>query len=1183
MIAGPLYISDELEEKAYQSKIELPQNQLMLDELDSASTLGLSDSQVRKERLRGQIAPFDIVDEYNRAVEVWNNGVQPSTTRLEAMIMNISEFMAWFSHNMNAVNEPTPFLRKTLNFDMLRDIGVDQKKVLDRLTLGGVGGEGGAEGEEENADGNLAGGAPTTPKQGGGINEEDDEVNNGGSPEKYGSGGPGLIKPRFYYFNRWVWIMFPWLGLKHAGTYSEQMMREKNRLKQIGRLSKLMGSENDSKKRELIKKQIDQLKNEGGRTNQRKGALMLEDGDSTFLPPPGDREQGSTMLEDEISKKEEALKKDNKDSRFWDIKKMNPREEPHFKSSSSRNSAMVAALGGKVSAANRMFDKLNEENKVLGIAPREKVRPARMNCVPTGREGDEGDGSDAKGPFSYSSQKSISKGSRFPSVEKFHKESVHSEELALDKAAQKAIERFGGQEPPQTLEELIDLRQSEEMPFSAANGGDLGYLPAHSLTFATTNEDAFVAQAFAKAGKLRQVFDLLVLERKQKEEKLEDMRRGVDERDRRDQHTYEKMMAGEEVMEMLQTRLERMNNAVKEASYLGEFFQRIELVLTANPAKDKRHLDGLEQQLALSRQQLEDMLKKRSSLYSEKDDIEKRQHPRLKNEIKKARMKKLKLEPQLEQKRKELDETKRRLELRSQGGIVAQNSIARQFSVSPQRGAMKPHNKPSTAQRMRNSTPDESSPPAIGGGVGVGDGVKGSISDRTISIFKNTGGAVGSLFASATRASEERKKKLESAMENLENVVGMTDGKDLVDKYFGNQKLEANLQHTVKIHEHKVAKLKNELATLQNELEELQFAGDEDEVVRGGMVTVSEMGSKISEKESIGSATGTTVAKSVISEDERNDVRKMDQRVNKMEVRCGQEKRKLERQAYLIHKVSNGIGHLKRLLDVADQHYRLPLVKSVSMVAFDDVDVDVKTLQEVEEKIVAVIARITLGTNKQIGDDQRLTIAQRQSQIAEAIVGARMTEGRLTRPQIRDKLEEKVAPHPASSSAVVNSPPSIRIKTAVDMDKDFDGDMKMVLMKNDMNADLEEAEILAADVDTGTEEINKFITEACSTEESIREQRKSNLLSGSEVTHKDMGLTMGIVLAETEARLAKENGSGKMAKMGSGGGKKSPRSAIAVNDRNKMKKMSSKLVKKKLREAEKIALERIAEEKAAML
>ena len=224
LIAGPLYINDDLESKAYQSKIELPQHQMMLDELDSASTLGLSDSQVRKERLRGQIAPFDICDEYNRAVEVWNNGVHPSTSRLEGMIMNISEFMAWFSHKMNALQEPPPFLRKTLNFEMLKDIGVDQKNVFGKLQLVGDGSNNSGSGSGEdggNADDANNNNGAATPKNSDGAVATTEPANF--SPEKYGSGGSGLLQPNFYFFNRWIWVMFPWLALKNAATYSDQM------------------------------------------------------------------------------------------------------------------------------------------------------------------------------------------------------------------------------------------------------------------------------------------------------------------------------------------------------------------------------------------------------------------------------------------------------------------------------------------------------------------------------------------------------------------------------------------------------------------------------------------------------------------------------------------------------------------------------------------------------------------------------------------------------------------------------------------------------------------------------------------------------------------------------------------------------------------------------------------------
>jgi hypothetical protein len=110
-----------------------------------------------------------------------------------------------------------------------------------------------------------------------------------------------------------------------------------------------------------------------------------------------------------------------------------------------------------------------------------------------------------KTPFAYSSVKSQRHGSRFPSVEKFHKMQVEADERAMDKTTARAIERFGGQEPPQNLMELCELKAAEELPMSASNGGDLGFLPAHSLTFPTTNEDAVLAQAFARAGKLRVV------------------------------------------------------------------------------------------------------------------------------------------------------------------------------------------------------------------------------------------------------------------------------------------------------------------------------------------------------------------------------------------------------------------------------------------------------------------------------------------------------------------------------------------------------------------------------------------------------------------------------------------------------------------------------------------------------
>jgi hypothetical protein len=45
--------------------------QRILNELDSALALGLSEKEARIHLMKDKIAPFDVVEEYNRAIENW--------------------------------------------------------------------------------------------------------------------------------------------------------------------------------------------------------------------------------------------------------------------------------------------------------------------------------------------------------------------------------------------------------------------------------------------------------------------------------------------------------------------------------------------------------------------------------------------------------------------------------------------------------------------------------------------------------------------------------------------------------------------------------------------------------------------------------------------------------------------------------------------------------------------------------------------------------------------------------------------------------------------------------------------------------------------------------------------------------------------------------------------------------
>ena len=1052
LIEGPLYISEEDEEKGYKSQIEFPEkNDMLLEELDVSSKLGLSDSQVRKERLRGQMAPFDIVDEHNRAVEMWHSGISPSTARLEKMISNISEFMAWFSENMNATTEPPPFLRKTMNYEQLRDIGVEQSDVLNKLSLLSHGDSRKEEGDEAEEK-----------KDAGSASEEKAKSKEAFFPEKYNIGAPGMLKPQYYYFNRWIWIMFPWIALKNAALYSEQM--------------RTIGS-------------YDSIK------AVRKGSLLSAEGDESDSElNQASKKSGSKTAESKAN-----------DQRFWDVKKINPRAAPKSKTSSSRDQAMITSEAGKVSAANRMFDRLSEENRVLGIAPREKIKPPRMNLEPA-----------AKGsiPFSYSSVKSQKSGSRFPSVDKFYKMQVEQDEQAMDAAAASAIERFGGQEQPQTLVELMDMKQAEEMPCSASNGGDLGYLPAHSLTFPTTNDDALLAQAFAKAGKMREIYDKLKMESKRKSEKLQDMRRTADERERKDEETHKNMMAGEEHMEQLQLRLDHMNDAVKNAHFLGEFHVRIQEVMLSNPAKDKNHLDSLEQQLNLARQQLRDMLKRRNALRTEKEVIEKKEQPRYKNEIKKARIKRMKIEPQLEQKRKELQQQRNKMDV-SGAGKSTLDDLFRGHSADPSPGSSRPASSQAAVKLVVQTTPSNKL--------------------QNAAAF---GGLASLTSAMASEAGEYKKNLMLSCMEKLEDAAGTTDGDELVEKFEQTKKLATSLNAQKKFHEHKVQKLKDELSELQKELDELQFAGEE----------------------------------AGADKEASTDVRKMDTITNKAEMRCSHIRKKLERGVTLIHFVKTGIVHLKRLVEDMDAVVKLPVTKVHSHILEEEgIDEHVKILTVTEDKLTGLIEFLTLGSSKQLGDDRSLSIAEKQSEIADTVFRAKLERigeeeaEKKYRPRSRGGvLEEKTNPKPNADYASLSSPEAIRISVLNAMDTEYDKEMKHIETKQDRRMDLDEAEILAADNDIGKEEMVKFIGEALNTRESRMEQRKAHVLSESKRgNHKDLGITMDTVLSQQEARLAKE---GPVALANIKKSKKSPRSAIAVHDRGDLKKISRKVVRGKEKE-----------------
>ena len=126
---------------------------------------------------------FDIIAEYNRSVEQWNQHSKPSSKQTSMMLSFIADVMAWFDVGIWGLAQSPLFLRERVGDEYLLKLGIDASTSRERIGSAGS---------------KTAG--LRTP--GGKISNE-------------------IHSEAQYFFNRWIWIQFPWIALKNAAIIPE--------------------------------------------------------------------------------------------------------------------------------------------------------------------------------------------------------------------------------------------------------------------------------------------------------------------------------------------------------------------------------------------------------------------------------------------------------------------------------------------------------------------------------------------------------------------------------------------------------------------------------------------------------------------------------------------------------------------------------------------------------------------------------------------------------------------------------------------------------------------------------------------------------------------------------------------------------------------------------------------------
>lgn len=102
----------------------------LLFALDNAIKLGLSEKEAKKHRMKNIVAPFDIIEEYNKALEYWIQESNPSPIKINLVISNIGDFLIDFGL---VEWNPPQFLRLGIKMEFLENFNITFEKLNEMI------------------------------------------------------------------------------------------------------------------------------------------------------------------------------------------------------------------------------------------------------------------------------------------------------------------------------------------------------------------------------------------------------------------------------------------------------------------------------------------------------------------------------------------------------------------------------------------------------------------------------------------------------------------------------------------------------------------------------------------------------------------------------------------------------------------------------------------------------------------------------------------------------------------------------------------------------------------------------------------------------------------------------------------------------------------------------------------
>jgi hypothetical protein len=531
----------------------------------------------RKLASNGKLGTFDLVFEYNGAVQSWQTQTRPSVRRLGQMIDMIGEFLRLMSvmqSGKHATSSP-PFLHYPLRFRVLEGLGIDAELI-------GYTGENNDREQEvpPGSDGKLI--ALSEPK-----------------PIAAACAREGFKPVPFYYFQRWLWIQFPWMALSQAGV--------------------------------IVGSKLDSLPPAAGLTSTSHFTRMWEARRIDTTPDMSSlRETPGLQMMAHLKTKPGT----------WISGRLGH--------SSSYDSLMNSIADGsltKSASANTPLDAAGSAGSTtttqVSVGSNGNTRPGRLTEDDNAPEGEE---------VQF-----------LAGIARPHAHDILPDSEISGLMTRTVTYDDEGKEvrlPPGPLwggeEQLRSILPNVRI-MSSTSGGPL--IPLGKTMFARSFDEERVDEVKSVVAQLRKLMDQILEEKRCKKLQLNELRLTAAVRDEQDEYTAATTIAGEQMMDALHVRLKRVSSVNTQVNVLGTSYSKIIEVCTANPPKDDAHVTALEKQVrwlictyhqtasscghsivagymttahamctplqvALAGQQAQDLVSRMSSLIAHKNDIE---------------------------------------------------------------------------------------------------------------------------------------------------------------------------------------------------------------------------------------------------------------------------------------------------------------------------------------------------------------------------------------------------------------------------------------------------------------------------------------------------------------------------------------------------------------------------------